>query len=137
MKISCKYCGRIHDKKFDCGKKPTRIYKPRAENDRFRWSIEWKRKREEIRERDKNLCQLCLKKIYPLSGYCYTYDKLEVHHIIKIKDRPDLALENSNLITLCQGHHALAENGTIDKKVLREIVREKNTPPRGDIPDFL
>lgn len=26
MLKSCRYCGRIHDSAYDCGKKPQRIY---------------------------------------------------------------------------------------------------------------
>lgn len=137
-KISCKYCGRIHEKNFDCGKKPKKIYKQRSENDRFRWTKAWKNKREEIKERDKNLCQVCIRNIYQLSGYIYTYDKLEVHHAEKIKDNPELALENSNLITLCEGHHEMAENGTIPLSTIKQIIREQeSTPPEGSKPYFM
>lgn len=50
MLKSCKYCGRIHDSKYDCGKKPQRK-KQGNEKDKFRWSRKWTEKREDIKER--------------------------------------------------------------------------------------
>ena len=135
MKISCRYCGRIHDKKYDCGLKPKRNNYKRKDDDKFRWTSAWKKKRNEIRDRDKYLCQICSRKIYPIHRYQYVYDNLEVHHAIKIKDRPDLALENSNLITLCEYHHEMAEKGVISLEIIQKIIdeQEKDTPRGEDI----
>ena len=74
MLRSCKYCGRIHDSKFDCGMKPKREKKI-TDKDKFRWSTEWKNKREEIRERDNNLCQICIRELFE-TKMKYTYEKL-------------------------------------------------------------
>lgn len=135
MKVSCMYCGRIHEKKFDCGKKPKKIYGKRKENDRFRWQQCWKEKREEIKERDNYLCQVCLDGKYIVKDRRLTYENLEVHHIEKLADRPDLALENTNLITLDEYHHKMAEKGLISKEYLKELVAKKeNTSPPGDTP---
>jgi 5-methylcytosine-specific restriction endonuclease McrA len=51
----------------------------------------------QARERYGYTCQ------YPGCGY---YDKhIDVHHICKRSQRPDLKLELSNLICLCRPHH--------------------------------
>lgn len=131
MKISCMYCGKIHEKKFDCGRKPKKTYGKRKESDRFRWQQSWKKKREEIKERDNYLCQVCLDGLYPIKDRVFNCENLEVHHIEKIKDRPDLALDNSNLITLDEYHHEMAEKGMISKEYLKKLVakKEKTSPP--------
>lgn len=138
MKISCMYCGKIHEKKFDCGKKPKKIYGKRKKSDRFRWQQAWKKKREEIKERDNYLCQVCLNGEYPINDRVLNYENLEVHHIEKLNDRPDLALENSNLITLCENHHEMAEKGAISSDYLTKIVaeKEKTSPPASQVVIF-
>ena len=40
MLKSCKYCGRYHDSKYDCGKRPKKI-KIRTENSGFRSTAAW------------------------------------------------------------------------------------------------
>lgn len=51
-----------------------------------------------VRERDNFTCQ------YPGCGY---YSKhIDVHHIAKRSQRPDLKFEPSNAICLCRKHHA-------------------------------
>ena len=126
MLRSCKYCGRIHDSKFDCGKKP--IYKKNTEADKFRWTRAWKLKREEIKVRDKYLCQVCLRNLYNTVRQ-YNYTNLSVHHIVPIEENESRQLDNGNLITLCGYHHEKAEDGTISRAELAEMVRNK--PPGG------
>ena len=58
MLKSCKYCGRIHDSQYDCGRKPP-PQKKMTYIDRFRSSRRWREKREQIRRRDKNLLTVC------------------------------------------------------------------------------
>jgi 5-methylcytosine-specific restriction endonuclease McrA len=48
-----------------------------------------------ILKRDGYKCQLCGAKEKTMC----------VHHIIPVKERPDLILNFENGITLCQGHH--------------------------------
>ncbi len=122
MKISCQYCGRIHDKKFDCGKKPQKINK-RTHKDRFRSSTQWTRKAIEIKERDNYLCQVCLSK-----GKL-NCTELETHHIIPLEEDYERRLDNDNLITLCHRHHEQAENGNIDRDTLLDMVKGKDIPP--------
>lgn len=115
MLKSCKYCGRIHDTKFDCGKKPKRKKEPTQIN-RFRWSRKWTEKREWIRERDNYLCQVCKEE-----GR-YNYNDLEVHHITSLEEDYDLRLDDENLITLCVIHHKAADRGEISKEYLYKLL---------------
>ncbi|MCW6079264.1 HNH endonuclease [Clostridium sporogenes] len=64
----------------------------------FYKSTEWINKRKDIIKRDKKECQRC-----KVNG---GYHKAEcVHHIKHLRDRPDLALTDSNLISLCYTCH--------------------------------
>ena len=105
---SCKYCGRIHKKDFICPMKPKSNKYKTSEADKFRWTKAWQRKREEVKRRDKFLCQICIRKLYNTIKK-YNYNDLEVHHIVPIKEDYELRLEDSNLITLCEYHHELAD----------------------------
>ena len=123
MLKSCKYCGRIHDSKHDCGRKPQR-QKQGNEKDRFRWTKAWQRKREEIKERDKYLCQICIRKLYDTETQ-YSYSSLEVHHAVPLEEDYEKRLDDDNLITLCERHHEKAERGEIPRKEILMIVREQ------------
>lgn len=58
----------------------------------------WINKRKEILKRDHNECQRCKK--------LGRFNKAEcVHHIKHLKNRADLALDDSNLISLCNTCH--------------------------------
>ena len=115
MLRSCKHCGRVHDPKFDCGKKPKRN-KQGNDKDKFRWSRKWSNKRDRIKERDKYLCQVCKQE------GIYIYNDLEVHHIIPLEEDFNLRLDDDNLITLCKKHHELAESGKISREYLRGLI---------------
>lgn len=119
---SCKYCGRIHKKDFICPMKPKSNKYKTSEADKFRWTKAWQRKREEVKRRDKFLCQICIRKLYNTIKK-YNYNDLEVHHIVPIKEDYELRLEDSNLITVCEYHHELAEQGTIPREELLDIVQ--------------
>ncbi|MCL2666005.1 MAG: HNH endonuclease [Defluviitaleaceae bacterium] len=121
MKHSCRYCGRIHDKKFDCGKKPARETKA-TEVVRFRWTFAWQRKRDEIKRRDGSMCAVCR-----AEGRA-VYDRLEVHHIIPAEFNFDMRLANDNLITLCETCHTLAEAGQITKLDLIKLIEKTHAP---------
>lgn len=123
MLKACKYCGRIHDSKYDCGRKPIRR-KKNTETDKFHWSKMWQKKREEIRERDKNLCQVCIRGIYNTANR-FNYEDLEVHHAKPIIEAWDERLENDNLITLCRMHHEMAEKNEIPFEAIKEIIDEQ------------
>lgn len=124
MKRSCKYCGRIHDTKFDCGMKPKRRKTGDTEAEKLRNTYRWRDKREKIRERDHYLCRWCL------THGRLTYNSLEVHHIVPIEVNPDLALDDDNLITLCSICHEKAERGEIEKNVLLALAQKEPKLPK-------
>lgn len=83
--------------------------------------MKWKNKRNEIRERDLNLCQMCIR---GMSNTSYKYNSdVEVHHIIPLVEDYGKRLDNDNLICLCKYHHELAEKGKIERKVLLDFVK--------------
>lgn len=125
MLKSCKYCGRIHDTKFDCGMKPIRI-KQGNNKDKFRWTKVWQNKREEIKERDNYLCQVCIRKLYDTHTQ-YNYEDLECHHAVPLKDDFNRRLDNDNLITICSQHHEKAESGEIPLDIILRIIKEQES----------
>lgn len=133
MLKSCKYCMRIHDSKHDCGKKPK---KQKTANDvnKFRWSRRWREKAQQIKERDRYLCQLALKESPPR----YVYTNLEVHHIIPINEDWDKRLDEENLITLSREYHDQAESGKVSRGELFKILSERHgyTYPPGYVDNF-
>lgn len=125
MLKSCKYCMRIHDSKFDCGKKPQRKKQFNNKN-KFRSTNAWNIKRNDIRDRDKNLCQVCIRKLYSTVQQ-YTYTDLEVHHAVSLEDDFEKRLDDDNLITLCERHHEMAEKGNIPLDVVLSIINEQES----------
>lgn len=122
MKKSCQYCGRIHDSKFICAAKPKRGKKG-TEQAKFRSSYKWTKKSQEIRERDGFMCQACLHELHDIGTRKYNCKDLEVHHIVPIEEDETLKLDDNNLITLCEGHHKLAESGAITRETLRGLLQ--------------
>ena len=130
MLKSCKYCGRIHDSKIICTEKPKRA-KKRTEQSSFRSSYQWTKKSKEIKERDSHMCQACLFKLHDIGTRQYNCKDLQVHHIIPIEEDETLKLDDDNLITLCEGHHKLAESGVIKRETLRNVLnRIPPLPPK-------
>lgn len=80
-----------HDKKYNAKRDP--------EIQKFYNSKAWRSKREYILVRDNYTCQECLKHNKTIKA------AVEVHHIIKVKDNINLALDNNNLISLCTRCH--------------------------------
>ena len=126
MLRSCKYCGRIHDTKFDCGMKPRRV-KRQTEQSALRNTARWRRARMRVNDRDGCLCRVCL------SQGVITHDGLETHHIIPLAENPDYAFDGDWLITLCGRHHELAERGEITRDVLHKLALS----PLGDTAPML
>ena len=60
MLRSCKYCGRIHDSKIDCGKKPKPKLRFIKNSEQIRYTTAMKKKSEEIKLNAKYLCEVCL-----------------------------------------------------------------------------
>ena len=56
--------------------------------------------REEVYARDGGVCVDCGAKVRDKSGRA-----LSLHHLIDVKDRPDLILDPSNCVTICTGCH--------------------------------
>ena len=63
----------------------------------------WKRKREAILRRDGYLCQEC--KRYGRKRNGHPVPAEVVHHIQHYDEHPELALDDGNLISLCEGCH--------------------------------
>lgn len=123
MLRSCQYCGRIHDSKFICPNKPQRINKI-TEADKFRWTSKWQNKREEIKQRDLYLCQICIRELYD-TVYKYNTEELEVHHNIPINEDYNKRLDNDNLITVCDRHHKMCDRGEIPREEVQRIIDEQ------------
>ena len=113
---ACSKCGKLHDYNYKCyANRPIRDdneYKLRQKN-------KWHKKSEEIREASQYLCAIC-----KAEGR-YNYKRIEVHHIEKLKNKPELLLDNYNLIALCYEHHRLADEGKIDKDYLFKLAKAR------------
>lgn len=128
MRKSCKYCGKTHDYNESCPSKPSKKnHKSNTIADKFRSTKAWIHKRNEIRGRDKHLCQICIRKLYNTFGRQYNFTKIQIHHIIPLIEDYDKRLDNTNLITLCTYHHDMAEKGNIPRAELLDIAREQES----------
>lgn len=119
MLKTCSRCGKLHDINHSCFK-GKRFEKKDTEANRFRKTSRWTNKSNEIRDRDKHLCRCCIANIYD-TDYTYNFNKLEVHHIVPLKEDFSLRLDDDNLISLCAKHHQLAEDGVISRSILKEL----------------
>lgn len=128
MLKTCAYCGKIHDKKYDCPQKIEAVKSRQSKYDdqikRFRQSKAWTSKSIQIRKRDLYMCQVCLRGIYDTTQK-YTTREVSVHHIAGLADHYDRRLDDDNLITLCRYHHELADDGRIPASVLGRLAREQ------------
>ena len=115
---TCSRCGGLHPLGQRCFKNARNYYQGDPEIRKFRNSVAWKNKAEEIKARDKYLCQICLKK-----NIINTRD-LSVHHITPVAESQALRLENGNLITVCDECHKKAEVGKIPRAEQQAIVDE-------------
>ena len=64
----------------------------------FYRSRQWQRKREKVLKRDRYLCQRCLR-------YGRRRAATVVHHKKHLEDHPELALDDENLVSLCNECH--------------------------------
>lgn len=113
---ACSRCGKIHDSRYKCN--VGKVYEGGLERNK-RSTYAWTEKSKEIRERANHLCEVCRD-----SGVI-TYEGIEVHHIVKVRDDASLLLDNNNLICLCQEHHKQADKGLIDVEYLRKLVSKR------------
>lgn len=116
MYVTCCRCGKIHPRNYKCYKKVS--YKMTDERKK-RSSYIWKKKAMQIKNDAFGLCEVCK------ANGIYTYNGLEVHHIVKIKDNSDLFLEDSNLICLCVMHHKQADAGELSMDYLKELAEQR------------
>ena len=123
MLKSCKYCMRIHDSKYDCGKKPKKI-QSRTEHDAYRNTSDWQRTRERVKERDNYLCQICIRGLYD-TKIILNYDDLSVHHAEKLESNFEKRSSEDNLLTVCERHHKMCDSGEIPLNVVKEIIKEQ------------
>jgi len=73
---------------------------------------------------------VCLRNLYDTHNQ-YTYDNLEVHHVVPLEENFDKKLDNDNLVTICEYHHEKAESGEIPRDVILGIIREQEYPRSG------
>ena len=118
MYKSCSKCGKIHKSKYRCHAIKRIVYQGGNER-KLRSTWKWTEKSREIRERAHYLCEVCKDK-----GRI-TYEGIEVHHIIKVKDDESLLLDNNNLICLCTAHHKQADNNQLDINYLKDLAQQR------------
>ena len=121
---SCSYCGRVHERNYQCPKKPSRTKYKLSDADHFRNTARWRKKSIEVRTRDKGLCQCCIRLLYNTQQQ-YTFDTIEVHHITPLHEDIHRGLDNTNLLTLCKYHHYMADAGDIPRDVQHAIAKEQ------------
>lgn len=120
--ITCSRCG-IVKRGHICPHKTYRKRDKDSEAGKFRQTKAWTKKSIEIRQRDRYLCKVCEANLYNTIRQ-YNSDKLEVHHIIPVNEDYNKRLDNDNLISLCNYHHKLAEDGAIPRDLLQELIKE-------------
>ena len=98
------------------------------EKKKFYNSKRWKEKRIRILDRDRHECQDCRKRLHEatVKGIVLPAEErkirqaVEVHHIVELNERPDLALEDDNLISLCTQCHNIRHG-----REVKRFVRKK------------
>ena len=85
---------------------------------KFYKSSYWLNKRKEILERDNNECQKCKSKGLFSIAEC-------VHHIKHLRDYPELALTDSNLISLCNVCHNEEHPEKLNNNTNKRFVNEE------------
>ena len=125
MLKSCSYCGRIHDSRQECParKKAMAVYEKNTLAAKTRNKSRWQKTRAYIRNRDHQVCQLCLRN-YPGTLRPYETGGLGVHHIVKLEEDASKAYDEDNLITLCRVHHEMADRGEVSQAELIRIAIE-------------
>ena len=121
--VTCSKCG-IVPRGHRC---PYKTYKKKAydtEADKFRKTKRWTKKSLEVRQRDRYLCRVCEANLYNTIQQ-FTFNDIDVHHIVPINEDYNKRLDNDNLITLCRYHHKMADDGKIPKEILYKLI-DKN-----------
>ena len=113
---ACGRCGKIHDNRHICY--INRVYQGGKERE-LRNTYAWQCKAREVKEKANYLCEVC-----KYNGV-YTYEGLEVHHIVKLLDNPSGLLDDYNLSCLCVEHHKQADKNLIDSDYLRKLAEAR------------
>ncbi len=127
MLKSCSYCGRIHRRGEGCPSKPKRkksLDGLMGEIHKVRTTKRWFKVRDYVRDRDKHLCQICIRNLYHTQRQ-YTFDDTQVHHVIPMKEDRTKWYDNNNLLLVCSYHHKMCESGKIPTDVQIAIVEEQ------------
>lgn len=138
MKVYCHKCGGIH-LKGECplvdktpnvlipqtpttppkSKRLCDMNKEERRIQQFYNSSAWRKKRLEIIERAKGMCEVCWQLGLVREGK-------EVHHIVKLRDDWNLRLNNNNLILLCTScHHQIEDCCDSIESLIKFIERKK------------
>ena len=120
MRKACSRCGRIHDYSYKCNKGRERKFAETPES-KLRSKSAWQRKRDNIKDRAFNLCEVCR------DQGIYNYKDISVHHIKKLKEDPNGLLDDKNLIALCTTHHKKADAGEIPVSYLISLVERRDS----------
>lgn len=88
------------------------------ESQPFYHSAKWKRLRKAALYRDRGLCQDCMARFDAGTGFKPRRADT-VHHLLTLEERPDLALDLNNLLSLCaichnQRHPEKGESKELD-----------------------
>ncbi len=89
----------------------------------FYKSKEWADQRIEALKRDKYECQRCSGNFDSIAVKTLRTAE-EVHHILGIKERPELCLQLSNLVSLCHECHDYIERRWANKPKKQHITEE-------------
>ena len=119
MLKACSRCGKIHDYNYVCNVGKYRKFADTTEA-RLRSKSAWQSKRDSIKERAFNLCEVCR------DEGVYNYNSIEVHHIKKLRDDPDGLLDDNNLVALCTYHHKQADRGELSVEYLLSLIAKRD-----------
>lgn len=114
-------CGKMHPATYVCNANRLKREYADTEERKLRSTNKWTEKSKEIREKANHLCEVCRDK------GVYTYNNLEVHHIIKLSNDRGGLLDNDNLVCLCVEHHKEADKGTLSVDYLRDLAQQRET----------
>ena len=121
--VTCAFCGVVL-RGHKCPYQKKREKTTDKASDRFRKTKAWTQKSIEVRQRDRYLCQVCLRNIYNTLD-TINIKAVDVHHITPISEDYKRRLDNDNLISLCRYHHKMADDGIIPREVLYGITKQK------------
>ena len=122
MQKACGKCGRIHPYGYICkaGKNNAGQNSSDREERRLRSTYAWTQKAKQIKEKAQYLCEVCRDK------GIYTYDHLEAHHIIKVREDKEKYLDDDNLVCLCESCHQQADAGELSKEYLQMLAGRRD-----------